>query len=219
MALFIKSVADVIPSIWLIFVCIWSSTLFSSALSILISFLGGSISKIVYAITVCSCENESICAVPAIFIALAFFTLPITFLAFFLSKNALHVNVLVPSYKSKLYNTLPDFNSLSSEFITSPSNETFLSSTPKSFIFTNGSFIVNEFPKIKGELLSSSGSSGTSASVSITEFAIIVTSPANVSNPAFPIIFIAFTFSNFSNTIVDSSIVQKDLHVIIPVPS
>ena len=127
--------------------------------------------------------------------------------------------MLVPSYKSKLYKTLPDFNSLSSVFITSPSKETFLSSTPKSFIFTKGSFIVNEFPKINGELLSSSGSSGTSAFVSIIEFAIIVTSPANVSKPAFPIIFIAFTVSNFSNIVVDSSIVQKDLHVIIPVPS
>ena len=136
-----------------------------------------------------------------------------------MSKNALQVSVLVPSYKSKLYNTLPDFNSLSSVFITSPCKETFLSSTPKFLICTSGSLIVIVVPIIKGELLSSSGNSGTSASVSITEFAIILTSPAYVSNPAFPIIFTAFILFNFSRIPSASSIVEKDLQVIIPVPS
>ena len=38
----------------------------------------------------------------------------IIFLALSFSKNALHVNVLVPSYKSKLNNVFPFFNVLSS---------------------------------------------------------------------------------------------------------
>ena len=114
-ALFIKSVADVIASIWLIWVCICSSTLFTSLLSCLISFFNPSVSIIVFAITVNSFENVSIWAVPASFIPFDFWILFIIFLALSFSKNALQVIVLVPSYKSKLNNVFPDFRVLSSE--------------------------------------------------------------------------------------------------------
>ena len=113
-ALFIKSFADVIASIWLIWVCICSSTLFTSLLSCLVTFFNPSASTIVFAITVNSFENVSIWAVPDIFNPGAFCILFIVFLAVSLFKNALHVIVLVPSYKSKLNKVFPDFKVLSS---------------------------------------------------------------------------------------------------------
>ena len=81
-------------------------------------------------------------------------------------------------------------------------------------------FIV--FPKINGVSSSSSsfGRSGMLFSISIIVFAITVTSPAYVSNPAFPITFIPFAcsicvFISFPSLIS----LANDLHVIVPVPS
>ena len=155
-----------------------SSTLFTSLLSCLISFLTPVLSTIVLAITVSSPENESICAFPSIFTP---FTLPILFIIFLalsFSRNALHVNVLVPSYKSKLNNVLPDFNSLGSINIISPSNETAPSSGPNSETFASGAVIFIFFPKISGVSSSSSsaGSSGILSYISIIVFAITVIS-------------------------------------------
>ena len=221
-ALLIKSVADVTASIWLILVCMCNSTLFTSALSCLTSFFTPVLSTIVFAITVSSPENESICAFPSIFTP---FTLPILFiifLAFPFSRKALHVSVLVPSYKSKLNNVFPDFNSLSSIKIISPSNETAPSSGPNSETFVSGAVIFIVFPKINGVSSSSSsfGSSGILFSISIIVFAITVTSPAYVSKPAFPITFIPFACSICAFISFPSLMpFANDLHVIVPVPS
>ena len=220
-ALFIKSSADVTASIWLIFVCICNSTLFTSALSCLISFFTPFPSIIVFAITVNSFENESIWAFPSIFIPFTFPNLLIIFFADSFGKNALQVIVLEPSYKSKLNNVFPFFNSLSSIKIISPSSETCPSSTPKSATFTSGAVMFIFFPNINGVSSSaSSGISGTSVSVSIIVFDITVISPAYVSNPAFPIVFIAFAFFIFSVISWPSfASFAKDLQVITPVPS
>ena len=219
-ALFIKSFADVIASIWLIFVCICNSTLFTSLLSCLTVFFNPSLSTIVFAITVSSLENESIWAFPEIFTPFAFFILFVTFLLTSLFKNALQVILLEPSYKSKLKSVFPDFNSLSSIPIISPSSATFPSSTFNSEIFTTFSVIFGFIPKINGVSSSSSGSSGTSLLLAIIVFAIIVTSPAYASSPAFPIAFIAFAFWILSITSFPSEIsFAKDLQVIVPVPS
>ena len=199
-----------------------NSTLFTSLLSCLTSFFTPVLSTIVFAITVSSPENVSICAFPSIFTP---FTLPILFIIFLalsFSKNALHVSVLVPSYKSKLNSVFPDFSSLSSIKIISPSSETAPSSGLSSETFASGAVIFIVFPKINGVSSSSSsaGKSGILFSISIIVFAITVTSPAYVSSPAFPITFIPFacsicdfisfpSFMSFAN----------DLHVIVPVPS
>ena len=196
-----------------------NSTLFTSALSCLTTFFIPSDSIIVFAITVNSPENWSICAFPSIVIPFAFFILPIIFLLLFLSKNALQVIVLEPSYKSKLSNVFPDFNSLSSINITSPFKDTVPSSAPKSATFTNGALILIFLPNINGVSSSSSGSSGTSISTSTIWFVITVISPSYVSKPAFPVTLIAFAFLIFSTISPDSSGVEKDLHVNIPVPS
>ena len=91
----------------------------------------------------------------------------------------------------------------------------------KSAIFTNGSFITGAEPKINGELSSSSGIGGNPSSlISAIIFAITVISPAYASNPAFPVVFIAFAdfiFSSISFPFVPSS--ANDLQVITPVPS
>ena len=143
------------------------------------------------------------------------------FFALFPGKNALHVIVLVPSYMSILKITFPDFVSLSSIDCISPSMHTFPDSTFKSFIFTSGSLIFIDEPKISGVLSSSSGSGGNpSSDISAMMFAITVISPAYASSPAFPVVFIAFAdfiFSNISFPFAPSS--ANDLHVIIPVPS
>ena len=80
--------------------------------------------------------------------------------------------------------------------ITSPFILTLPSSTPKSTIFTKGSLIFKFVPYICGvsSCSSSEGNSGIllSSSNFAIIFAIIVISPAYVSNPAFPIIFSAF---------------------------
>ena len=177
-ALFIKSLADVMASIWLICVCICNSTLFTSALSCLISFFTPVDSIMVFAMTVNSFEKLSICAFPAILIPFAFFILFITFLAFSLFKNALQVMVLVPSYKSKLNSVFPDFSSLSSMKITSPSNDTFPSSALKFSTVTSGSVILMEVPNINGVSSASVGNSGTSLLLSKMVLAITVISPA-----------------------------------------
>ena len=178
-ALFIKSVADVIASIALILVCICNSTLFTSALSSLVVFGNGVDSTIVFAIIVNSFEKASICALPANFTAFVFPNLFTIFFAFFPGKNALHVIVLVPSYIFILNITFPVLVSLSSIPSISPSIHTFPDSAFKSVIFTNGSDIFIEFPNINGELVSSSGNCGIpSSEISIIIFAITVKSPA-----------------------------------------
>ena len=174
-----------------------------------------------FAITVSSFAKVSIPAFPASLIPFASFILLIIFLLFSFVKNALHVIVLVPSYTAILKSIFPPFSSLSSIDITSPSIATFPDSTPKSCIFTNGSFISGCIPKINGESSSSVGSFGKSSPfTSNIVFAIIVTSPANESSPAFPIVFIPLAFFILFATSFPSSIfLVNDLQVIIPVPS
>ena len=129
--------------------------------------------------------------------------------------------MLEPSYISILKITFPDFVSLSSIACISPSIQTLPDSAFKSAIFTSGSFITGAEPKINGELSSSSGNGGNPSSlISAIIFDITVISPAKLSNPAFPIVFIALAdliLSNISFPFAPSS--AKDLHVIIPVPS
>ena len=80
----------------------------------------------------------------------------------------------------------------------------------------------SDVPKIIGvsSSSSSSGGSGTSVFVSIIVFAITVTSPTYVSNPALPITFIAFASFIFSIISCPSAkSFANDFIVIVPVPS
>ena len=173
-----------------------------------------------FTITDNSFVKLSIPAVPATFIPFAPFILFIILFALSLFKNALQVIVLVPSYKSKLNNVFPDFNVLSSEYITSPCNATFPSSTPRSWTFTNGSVIFSVFPKIIGVSSLSSGNSGTSIFDFAIVFAITVISPAYVSNPALPIAFTVLASWIFSIISCPSfKSFANDFTVINPVPS
>ena len=153
------------PSIWLICVCICNSTLFTGALSSLFSRFIPVPSIMVLAIIPSSFANGSNCAVPSTFTPLTLVSFPKISFAFSFSKKALHVIVLVPSYKSNIANNLPVLSSLESTFKISPSNSTRPLSTDKSATFTKVSFNFALLPYING-LFSSVFSSSFSVATS-----------------------------------------------------
>ena len=152
-ARFIKFLTGVIPSIVLIWVCIWSSTLFNLALSILSWTFSSGISIIVFTKTPNCFAYGSNWAVPAILTFAAPFSLFFKLSTFSGAENTLQSIVLVPSYTLKITKNLPDFSSLnfiprliSSSFASNstlnifPSITTFPLSTPTSVIFVIDSF-------------------------------------------------------------------------------
>ena len=195
----------------------------TSALSFLSSFFTPVLSIIVLAITVSSPENWSIWDVPEILIPFDFIILLIILFALSFSKKALQVIDEDPSYILKLINVFPVLNSLESiSPKISPSIETFPSSAFKSAILINCSVIFIFLPNINGVSSTSSsvGNSGKLFKTSTIVFAITVTSPTYVSNPAFPTTLIPGTDCIFTKISFPSSIfLANDLHVIVPVPS
>ena len=96
-ARFIRFLAGVIPSIVLIWVCIWSSTLLILALSVLTAFFSSGISTIVFTRTPSCFAYGSNCAVPAILTLAALFNLFFNLSNFSGAENTLQSIVLVPS--------------------------------------------------------------------------------------------------------------------------